>query len=134
MGEVIPFAKRPLIEKPGNDHTKEPSDEHARGGAILHSVFDQLAALEGFAAGLPQKRLLEVAHHAVDLQDEVRALEGFREDPSSEEFKRLLEMAARLEVLPLADYVGGLTALDAHRTPQRVMAYTGNYIDRIPNL
>lgn len=132
MGDVVPFRKKPAQSERGYDQDEELLDPHDRGGTMLHHVFDRLAELEGFAVGLPKDRLIFAAHHAVDLQDEVHLLAGFRDDRASEESQRLAEMAAQLEIVPLADYICGLSALDAHRTPQRVMVYTASYIDRIP--
>ena len=132
MGQVVPFKPRQTSET-GLSGGDEQVNDHSRGGARLHAVFDSLAVMENFANGLPRDRLIHAAHHAVDLQDEVNLLD-FKEDLTSEETQRLLEMAARLEMMPLADYISGLSVLDAHRTPQRVMAYTSMYIERLPNL
>ena len=134
MGDVLPFNKRHSPVEGGSAGDEVTTDRYDRAGAALHRVFDQLAGLEGFAVGLPKDRLLVAAHHAVDLQDEVHLLTDFKDDPTSEDAQRLADMADQLEIVPFAEYISSLTALDAHRTPQRVMVYTSTYIDKIPLL
>lgn len=138
MSNVIPFGSKPerrareLVS--GQYPDVDPRTYYSQGTALLHQTFDRLAAMDTFGAELPKDRLIEAAHHAVDLQDEVYSLEDFREHPASEEAERLREMATRLGIVDLADYISSLTTHDAHRTPQRVMTYTSVYIDRIPLL
>jgi hypothetical protein len=135
MGNVVPFERRPGRRiQDTTPHSGEQKDYYTQGTVLLHETFDRLAQLEGFALGLPKQHLINTAHHAVNLQDEVNSLVGYKDDPSSEAALRLAEMAAQLETLALADYISTLGVADAHRTPQRVMAYTGVYIDRLPLL